>query len=237
MKFSEPHAENRPPWHARELMDFTPYLDGLRYMRRDRRLMATMLVKAAFGALGIHWVVVPLFGEKVFPLFRPGYTAEQAGLLAMSVLMCARGLGAMAGPAIAGAWAGSDPVKLRATIGLGFALMGVGYLGLAVAPSLLLACLGLVVMAAGASSAWTFSTTLLQLQTEDRFRGRVFSADFSLLLFNMAAMSYVAGVLVDRGWSVRVLSLLAGFGASVPTLLWWRAQRLWRESADAGESL
>ena len=59
---------------------------------------------------------------------------------------------------------------------------------------------GAAVAGGGATSAWTFSTTLLQLQTEDRFRGRVFSADFSLLLFNMAIMSYVAGVLIDHGW-------------------------------------
>ena len=44
--------------------------------------MATMMVKAAFGALGIHWVVVPMFGERVFPLFavrlhgRPGRIAR-----------------------------------------------------------------------------------------------------------------------------------------------------------------
>jgi MFS family permease len=37
MKFSEPHAENRPPLKARDLADFSPIREGIRYVWRDPR--------------------------------------------------------------------------------------------------------------------------------------------------------------------------------------------------------
>src|ERR1035437_7655262 len=43
MSFAEPHAADRPPLRARELVEFTPILDGIRYIRRDPRLFGTVL--------------------------------------------------------------------------------------------------------------------------------------------------------------------------------------------------
>src|SRR5208282_5706265 len=40
---------------------------------------------------------------------------------------------------------------------------------------------------AGGSTVWVFSTTLLQLHTDDRFRGRVFSADLGFSMLTIAA--------------------------------------------------
>ncbi len=76
-----------------------------------------------------------------------------------------------------------------------------------------------------------FSTTLLQTQTEDRFRGRVFSADFAIMFLIMAVANYVAGVVVDWGVSVRVIALATGLLGLIPAVLWLFALRLWREPA------
>ena len=35
MRVEEPHTHNAPPMRARELADFTPILEGIRYVRRD----------------------------------------------------------------------------------------------------------------------------------------------------------------------------------------------------------
>jgi hypothetical protein len=82
---------------------------------------------------------------------------------------------------------------------------------------------------AGTSIAWVFSTTILQGLTEDRFRGRVFSADFAGLFLSMSAVSFLAGRLVDQGVSVRVLAFATGAIALLPAALWLRAQRYFRQ--------
>jgi hypothetical protein len=70
---------------------------------------------------------------------------------------------------------------------------------------------------------------MLQRTTEDRFRGRVFSADFAGLFLMMSAVSYVASHLIDGGVNVRAIALATGLVSLIPALLWWRAQRLWSD--------
>ena len=44
MKFAEPHADNLPALRARDLIDFSPIAEGVRYVRRDPKLKATIFV-------------------------------------------------------------------------------------------------------------------------------------------------------------------------------------------------
>jgi hypothetical protein len=73
-----------------------------------------------------------------------------------------------------------------------------------------------------------FSTTLLQLQTDDRFRGRVFSAEFASHMLALSLTTYTAGLLADHGTSVYTLATWTGVLILVPAVLWAMAQRLWR---------
>ena len=74
-----------------------------------------------------------------------------------------------------------------------------------------------------------FSTTLLQLNTEDKFRGRVFSVEFGFSVAMMAVMSSTAGVLIDRGVSPFGLAAVTGAVMLIPAMVWLWALRLWRE--------
>jgi len=65
-----------------------------------------------------------------------------------------------------------------------------------------------------------FSTTLLQLQSEDKFRGRVFAADLGLCMFTIAAGAYLAGHFVDAGFAARHVASVAGMLMLVPAALW-----------------
>ena len=73
---------------------------------------------------------------------------------------------------------------------------------------------------AGGSVLWVFSTTLLQLQTEDRFRGRVFSAEFGFAVLTMSMSSYAAGLLVDRRVPVGHVAIWVGLAVMIPMLVW-----------------
>ena len=120
-------------------------------------------------------------------------------MLGMSLLMGARGAGSLLGPLVAGRWAGERESRLRRGILLGFAAAAAGYVALGLSPSVGLAILAVVFAHAGTSMNWVFSTTLLQIYTDDRFRGRVFSADFGLCTLAISASSYLAGVFLDVG--------------------------------------
>ena len=91
------------------------------------------------------------------------------------------------------------------------------------------ACLSIIVGHAGSSIVWVFSTTLLQEQTEDRFRGRVFSAEFASMAVMMSIVSWLAGSLIDRGTHHQSVAGWIGLVVLLPATLWWLALRLWKE--------
>jgi MFS family permease len=226
MRFKEPHLENAPPFHARELADFSPIAEGIRYVRRDGRLLATMFVKTGTAILGANWIILPIYGERMFPV---GSETKAAGMLGMSLLFCARGIGALIGPLVAGRWSGHSEQRMRSGIMLAFAIASLGYLTVSWAPSLPVVCVAVALAHSGGSIAWVFSTTLLQKYTDDKFRGRVFSAEFAFMMAALSAVTFIGGILVDAGLPVRILALVVGCLILIPGVLWTFAQRLWTE--------
>ena len=71
----------------------------------------------------------------------------------------------------------------------------------------------------GGSTVWVFSTTLLQLHTEDRFRGRVFAADLGLGSLTFAVTAYLAGRFLDAGISARTVATSTGLLMLIPAAI------------------
>lgn len=233
MNFREPHTETVAPLRARDLFDFSPIAEGVRYVRQDPRLLATLFVKSGLGFMGTNWVLLPVFGERIYPLHVGGLDPRSAGMLGMSLLMGCRGVGALLGPLVATRWTGHNERRYRFGIVLGFVTGGIGYLLLGWSGSLLGACLAVVLAHSGGSMTWVFSTTLLHLQTEDRFRGRVFSAEFAFHMLVLSLIAYSAGLLADQGVTVYTLAKLTGLLVLVPGVLWAIALRLWNRPPKA----
>jgi len=82
------------------------------------------------------------------------------------------------------------------------------------------ACLCVALAHFGSSIVWVFSTTLLQMQSDDKFRGRVFAADLGLCMFTIAAGAYLAGRFVDWGFAARNVASVAGMLMLIPAV-WW----------------
>ena len=220
MKFLEPHAENRPPLKARDFADFSPIREGIRYVWREPRLRTTIFVKCGIGLMGASWVLLPIFGERIFPIHRAGFNQGQAGMLGMSLLMACRGVGAIVGPVVSGYWASGIEKRMRLGILFGYLAAAGGYLILGHAPGFVIACAGIILAHAGASTLWVFSSTLLQLQTEDRFRGRVFSAEWALNVITLSLSSYSAGILIDRNVAAPTVATVTGLAVLIPAVLW-----------------
>ena len=225
MTFSEPHAAGLPALRARELFEFTPVLEGFRYIRSQPRLFATVFVKGGIGLLGANNVLLPILGERVFPVKLAGVDHGRASLLGMSMLMGARGAGALIGPLVSGRWARDRHSRLRIGILAGFLLAAAGYIVLGTSTSLAIAICAVVTAHAGSSTNWVFSSTLLQVYTEDRFRGRVFAADYGLCMLGISASSYLAGVAIDLGIPPRAFAIAIGLVMFVPAAAWAVALR------------
>lgn len=237
MRFREPHLESVPPFRARDFFDFSPVAEGIRYVRRDPRLLATMLVKSGIGFMGANWVLLPIFGERIYPLSIGSLDPKSAGMLGMSLLMGCRGIGALLGPIVASRWSGHNHDRFRTGILAGFVTGAVGYIALGYSGSLLGACLAVVIAHSGGSTCWVFSTTMLHLHTEDRFRGRVFSAEFAFNMLTLSAASYTAGFLADNGFSVYTLAKLTGLLVLLPAIAWAFAQRLWKSERSSASTI
>lgn len=230
MRFDEPHAAPGARLRARDLLDFSFMREGFRYIRRNARLTATVLLKAGLLVIGPSWVLFTVMGKQNFPVRWPGVDLERGAMLGMSLLMAARGVGALIGPVVATRWSGQRQSRIRTAILIGFVAEALGYIGLGFAGNVWIACAWIVLAHCGGSIVWVFSTTLLQLNTDDRFRGRVFSADTSLAMFTIAVGAFVVGRFLDAGFSAATLCVAAGSSMLVPAALWASAMRLWRNS-------
>src|SRR5205807_1363486 len=129
-------------------------------------------------------------GERTFNLAPYGIAPARAALISMSILMGARGVGALLGPLSGAQWAGRSQPRLRRGIAFGFAIGAVGYMLVSISPSIWVAAALIILAHSGTSVVWVFSSTLLQLNTDDRFRGRVFAAELSLTMLVLSCVSY-----------------------------------------------
>lgn len=225
MHFAEPHAEAAGPLHVRELFDYSPVLEGIRYVRSQPTLLATVFAKAGNLVIGPSWVLFTVMGQKYFPVRWHNLDPQRGAMLGMSMLLGARGLGALIGPLFSAPWAGHQARRLRSGILYGYLVIALGYALIGRAGNVWWACLWAAVAHCGGATVWVFSTTLLQLNTEDRFRGRVFSADLGLCMLTIALGAYVCGALLDVGISARTLVSATGIVMLIPAALWAWATR------------
>ena len=235
MRFAEPHAEAASPLRPRDLVDFSPVMEGIRYIRSHPVLVPAVFAKAGELMVGPSWVIFTVMGAREFAVHGRGINSAGGAMLGMSILLGGRGLGALVGPLISARWAGQNDHRLRLGILFGYLTIALGYGLIGVSHSVWIAAACAMLAHAGGSTVWVFSTTLLQLRTEDRFRGRVFSADLGLASFTFATTAYLCGHFLDLGISARTMAVGTGFFMLIPAaLLAWvlRAARF-RQSQTA----
>lgn len=219
MKFAEPHAEGGAPLRPRDLVDFSPVMEGIRYIRGHPVLLPAVFAKAGELMVGPSWVIFTVMGAREFAVHGRGIDAAGGAMLGMSILLGGRGAGALVGPLIAARWAGQNDHRLRRGILCGYLTIAVGYGLIGVSRSVWTAAACAMLAHAGGSIVWVFSTTLLQLRTEDRFRGRVFSADLGLASFTFATTAYLCGHFLDLGISARTMAAGTGLFMLIPAAL------------------
>jgi MFS family permease len=167
-------------------LGITDTLEGVRYMRTRRRVLALMLVKFAWGLGGGILSLLAVFGDAVFRL---GENAARG----IGALYAARGVGTAAGPLLARRFAGGGRRTMQKAIGVSFIVGGVFYIAFGLATSFAVALLSVALAHMGGSVLWINSTVLLQRAVDEEFRGRVFAAELMLLTSALAASNYATG--------------------------------------------
>ncbi len=194
-------------------------IEGWHHLRTHPRIGRIAFAKATWALGGGALVyMLALLGDQV----APGALAAGIGVLFM-----ARGIGTGIGPILMRALF-TDRTRWPAVIGGAIAFCGLGYGAVSVLPwssdVLTVTAICAVVVAAHAASGgnWVLSSTMLQKRTEDRYRGRVFSTDWLLVMSAESVSILVASLLLEIGWIDLVGSFRLFAGLQVACgVLWW----------------
>jgi MFS family permease len=210
----------RRPFQQSRARTETPFLPAVReaahYARRRPPVLALLVSK---GGYGISAGVVALLSVFAFDVFHTG----DAGT---GILYGARGLGALLGPFLIRRVGGTD-LRTFSLIGVGAIIHGLGYQLFAISPEFVLASFFVFVAHLGGGALWTMSTYGLQRLTLDQLRGRIFAADYGLVMLTTSISSVIAGVLADV-IGPRPTVLLMGTLALAWGALWTLGtRRLW----------
>ena len=209
------------------------FIAGLREALRAPSLLPILCAKALIGMAGGMVLVLAIWGDRVF---RIGATAAGG----IGALFAARGVGTAIGPFPARRWGRSHGEGARWTIASGYLICGTFFLLASLARSFPLVLVCLVCSGIGTAVTWVFSTVVLQQETTDRVRGRVFAAEQSMMTLTMAVSMIVTGRALDHPhWTSRGvgmgLAFVYYFAGTIFLLLVVRARgRASRLAADAG---
>ncbi len=189
----------------------TRFVDGVRYLLGDRYVLTLSLLKP-MQALSMGAVaMVPLFGKSF---------GEGTGALYIGLLYTSRGIGALAGSMVVRLFVGDAPTTLKRSIFAGYLTLGAGFLVASFSESLWGVAFGYFLSAIGGGLNWVYSGTLLQLDADKRFHGRVFSIEFGLTTLAISASSWALTYGVDHGLTIHEAVRIAGSAVIIPLMVW-----------------
>lgn len=145
----------------------------------------------------------------------------QAGNRGLGLLLTMWGLGGVAGSL---AFARLHRRSLAVTLSVGAVLIGLGYLGLAAAPTLALACAAGLLGGVGNGMQWPSMISLVQKLTPPSLHGRLMGALESLGAMSVAIGLVLGGALVAIS-STRAAFVAIAVGALATTAVLWRLAR------------
>jgi MFS family permease len=191
-------------------------VEGIEYMRAHWPVARVALVKGGWAVVGGALLLLAVFGDRVFRL---GGSSD-AGI---GVLYAARGIGAAIGSFTVTALARSAGTELIRWIAPSYFAAGVAYATLALAPTIWVAALTVIVAHTFGSILWVASNVLLQMSVPDTFRGRVFAAELVALAIVQSIFTFGTAVALDTlHASPRLLAVMIGVCLWVPAFYWGR---------------
>lgn len=189
------------------------FVAGLRYLRARPYLAAIIAIKPLMALTGGAAAMLPVFGTRIY--------AGVSGAGFIGLLYTARGLGALVGSLGLRRVFGDEKRTMRRLIVPLFVVVGLSYLGLSFAPSIGWAALAYFFTTLGGGGLWVLSGTLAQLESDNAYRGRIFSLELGVHTLTLSITASAAGSLVDRaGWAVQSITLASACLVTLPIVAW-----------------
>jgi MFS family permease len=185
------------------------FRSSLAFLRSYPQVLASALVKTGIGLAGGVILLLTVFAQAVFRIGDAG----------VGWLYSARGLGVLLGPYLVRPYVGHDLAKMRRVILVSFFLAGLGYLAFGSAASFAWGALFVMLAHMCTGILWTLSSTMLQILTPDRMRGRIFAIDFGTNTVTTALSTFLVGVMLER-WDPRVVASAMAVVFVVYAVLW-----------------
>ncbi|MBJ80039.1 MAG: hypothetical protein CMH60_01855 [Myxococcales bacterium] len=185
---------------------------GMAYLWKEKYLLILSSLKPMIGFLGGAFVLIPIYGTEVFD--------DYSGPLFVGLLYAHRGLGAVCGAMVIRIFVGDQLPTLRKMIFVGFASAASAYIFLAHSTELWQALCAFFVGALGTSMVWVFSNTLLHNECDSQYHGRIFAYEFGGITLFISIFSWLAGYLMDQGFSPAAIAELTGYMAFIPIIFW-----------------
>lgn len=191
------------------------FREGLRYLAQHPASAALLFVKLGLSIGNVDSLIIA-YGTILF-------VVGESGTGSLGVLYSAFGVGAVLGPALLNRFSDGSVRTLRRLVIVGFVLVVIGWLLMGSAAGLWVAALALIVRSMGGSVNWTYSSTMIQMGTPDRFLGRVFSLDWVGFSLAQTISTLIIGLLLDTlgGHNAPVIALGTGIVSIIPLAVWW----------------
>lgn len=202
--------------------------DGWVHIRERPRIGRIAFAKAAWAVAGGGLVyMLALLGDRIAP------AAIGVGI---GVLFMARGIGTGIGPLLTRRFF-QDRQQWPTVIGGAIAFCGACYAVVGLLPwtptaaGIALLCVFVVAGHAASAGNWVLSTVMLQKRTADRYRGRVFSTEWLLVMSAESLSILGASVVLELGWLDLAGAIQAFAGLQVLSGLVWLWVIVPREAA------
>ncbi len=195
------------------------FWDGVAYARRHPNILIILLVKAGLSVGSVDTLIIA-YGTSLFVI-------GENGTGSMGILYTAFGFGSLLGPALLNRFNNGEVHKMRRLMIISFACVTIGWLSLGLAPSLWLAALALLVRAMGGSATWTYSSTIIQMSTENSYLGRMFSLDWAAFYLVITISTLLTGQVLEiyGNESAHAAALVIGVLSIIPLIAWVVAVR------------
>ena len=191
------------------------FIEGVKYLRARPTILAFALLKSGLAFSGGIMTLIPLYANKLL-------TSPSAVSMWIGIMYFSRGVGAAIGPVLVRGIFGDSSKVLRSAITAGFFLAAACYLLLAKTESLIGASFSIGLATMFGAIIWVYSSSLIHMEAEGRFLGRIFSTEMGLLTLVMGISNWAVGYAVDQlSLPLDTVALWMAFLFLIPGLLWW----------------
>ena len=195
---------------------FSQLVAGIRYIKEDIYKVGLLFVKPGLALSGGILTLLPVFSEKI--MITPLLTTT-AGL---GLLYASRGVGAFIGPIFVRNYFGESPRIMRRTIGFGYLIISISFMLFSQAPNIWIGSFFIMTGTFGGACIWFFSTTLIHIEVEDRYRGRFFALELAIFTLIISISTVAVGWSLDNlHLTAREVSFRLALVPFIPALLWF----------------